>query len=328
MEMSKYFRMRRAALVATIAAILPLAALAQAAWPERPIKLVVPFAPGASTDSVARLLASKLSTRLGQSVVVENKSGAGGSIGTDAVVKAQPDGYTLLFASSTVVTTAASGKKLPYDPIRDLVAIGETGSVPFLIVVPPSSSATTLSDLITQARAKPGTFSYGTGGVATITHLGTEYFASAAKLQLLHVPYKGVGEALPDLMTGRLQLLMPTVAVGLPQIRAGKMRGLAVTSAQRSPLAPEIPTAAEAGLPGFQVEAWWGILGPARLPLPIVKRLNEEINTVLAMPEVRDAMTREGATARSSTPEAFGDMMRSELSRWTRLIKDANIATD
>jgi tripartite-type tricarboxylate transporter receptor subunit TctC len=328
MEMSKYLRMRRAALVATIAAILPLAALAQAAWPERPIKLVVPFAPGASTDSVARLLASKLSTRLGQSVVVENKSGAGGSIGTDAVVKAQPDGYTLLFASSTVVTTAASGKKLPYDPIRDLVAIGETGSVPFLIVVPPSSSATTLSDLITQARAKPGTFSYGTGGVATITHLGTEYFASAAKLQLLHVPYKGVGEALPDLMTGRLQLLMPTVAVGLPQIRAGKMRGLAVTSAQRSPLAPEIPTAAEAGLPGFQVEAWWGILGPARLPLPIVKRLNEEINTVLAMPEVRDAMTREGATARSSTPEAFGDMMRSELSRWTRLIKDANIATD
>jgi tripartite-type tricarboxylate transporter receptor subunit TctC len=328
MEMSKYLRMRRAALVATIAAILPLAALAQAAWPERPIKLVVPFAPGASTDSVARLLASKLSTRLGQSVVVENKSGAGGSIGTDAVVKAQPDGYTLLFASSTVVTTAASGKKLPYDPIRDLVAIGETGSVPFLIVVPPSSSATTLSDLIAQARAKPGTFSYGTGGVATITHLGTEYFASAAKLQLLHVPYKGVGEALPDLMTGRLQLLMPTVAVGLPQIRAGKMRGLAVTSAQRSPLAPEIPTAAEAGLPGFQVEAWWGILGPARLPLPIVKRLNEEINTVLAMPEVRDAMTREGATARSSTPEAFGDMMRSELSRWTRLIKDANIATD
>jgi tripartite-type tricarboxylate transporter receptor subunit TctC len=328
MEMSKYFRMRRAALVATIAAILPLAALAQAAWPERPIKLVVPFAPGASTDSVARLLASKLSIRLGQSVVVENKSGAGGSIGTDTVVKAQPDGYTLLFASSTVVTTAASGKKLPYDPIRDLVAIGETGSVPFLIVVPPSSSATTLSDLIAQARAKPGTFSYGTGGVATITHLGTEYFASAAKLQLLHVPYKGVGEALPDLMTGRLQLLMPTVAVGLPQIRAGKMRGLAVTSAQRSPLAPEIPTAAEAGLPGFQVEAWWGILGPARLPLPIVKRLNEEINTVLAMPEVRDAMTREGATARSSTPEAFGDMMRSELSRWTRLIKDANIATD
>jgi tripartite-type tricarboxylate transporter receptor subunit TctC len=326
--MSKYLILRRAALAAGLAATLPLAAMAQTAWPERSIKLVVPFAPGASTDSVARLLASKLSTRLGQSVVVENKSGAGGSIGTDAVVKSQPDGYTLLFASSTVVTTAASGKKLPYDPVKDLVPIGETGSVPFLIVVPPTSSAMTLSDLIAQARAKPGAFSYGTGGVATITHLGTEYFASAAKLQLLHVPYKGVGEALPDLMTGRLQLLMPTVAVGLPQIRAGKMRGLAVTSAQRSPLAPEVPTTAESGLPGFQVEAWWGILGPAKLPTPIVKRLNEEINTVLAMPEVRDAMAREGATARSSTPEAFGDMMRSELSRWTRLIKDANIATD
>jgi tripartite-type tricarboxylate transporter receptor subunit TctC len=290
--------------------------------------MIVPFAAGASTDGVARLLASKLAVRLGQPVVVENRGGAGGSIGTDAVVKAAPDGYTLLFASSTVVTTAASGKKLPYDPVKDLTPIGETGSVPFLIVVPPAVSASSLSELISLARAKPGTFSYGTGGVATITHLGTEMFASAARVQLLHVPYKGVGEALPDLLSGRLQLLLPTMAVGLPQIRAGKVRGLAVTSLQRSPLAPEIPTAAESGLPGFEVEAFWGVLGPVRLPAPIVKRLNDEINAVLAMPDVRESLAREGATARSSTPEAFGEKMKTELVRWTRLIKDAHITAE
>ena len=315
-----------------VSGILPRQAQAQTQaqtnWPERPVKLIVPFAPGASTDSVARLLASKLSLRLGQQVVVENKSGGGGSIGIHAVVKAAPDGYNVLFASSTVITTAASGKKLPYDPLKDLTPIGETGSVPFIVVVPPSSTATTLSELVAQARAKPGTFSYGTGGIATITHLGTELFASVANVQLLHVPYKGVGEALPDLMAGRLQLLLPTVAVGTPLIRAGKMRGLAVTSAQRSPLVPDIPTAAEAGLPGLQVEAWWGVLGPARMPTSIIKKLNEEINAVLVMPDVRELLAREGATARVSTPEAFGELMRTELTRWKRLIKDANISTE
>jgi len=320
--------LRFMACLAFASAILPGQADAQASWPDRPVKLIVPFAPGASTDSVARLLAAKLSLRLGQQVVVENRSGGGGSIGIHAVAKSAPDGYTLLFASSTVITTAASGKKLPYDPIKDLTPIGETGSVPFLIVVPTSSSATTLSELIAQARAKPGTFSYGTGGVATITHLGTELFASAAQAKLLHVPYKGVGEALPDLMAGRLQLLLPTVAVGTPQIRAGKMRGLAVTSAQRSPLVPDIPTTAEAGLPGVQVEAWWGVLGPARMPAPVIRKLNEEINAVLAMPDVRELLAREGATARASTPEAFGELMRTELTRWTRLIKDANISAE
>ena len=319
---------RRLTTVVCLVALWPLQALAQAPWPDRPIRMIVPFAAGASTDGVARLLASKLAVRLGQPVVVENRGGAGGSIGTDAVVKAAPDGYTLLFASSTIVTTAASGKKLPYDPVKDLTPIGETGSVPFLIVVPPAVSASSLSELISLARAKPGTFSYGTGGVATITHLGTEMFASAARVQLLHVPYKGVGEALPDLLSGRLQLLLPTMAVGLPQIRAGKVRGLAVTSLRRSPLAPEIPTAAESGLPGFEVEAFWGVLGPVRLPAPIVKRLNDAINAVLAMPDVRESLAREGATARSSTPEAFGEKMKTELVRWTRLIKDAHITAE
>lgn len=316
---------RLAASIAIAAALLPLQSGAQGTWPERPIRLVVPFAPGASTDKVARILASKLSARLGQNVVVDNRGGAGGYIGIDSVVKALPDGHTLLFTSTTVVTSVAGGKNRPYDPLKDLAPIGEAGSVPFMIVVPETVKAATLADFIAQARAKPKGMSYGTGGVGTITHLGTELFASAAKIELLHVPYKGVGLALPDLLAGRLQVLLPTVAVGIPYVRAGKVRALAVTAAQRSPLAPDLPTASEAGLPGFQVEAWWGVLGPARLPAPKVKRLSDELNAVLGSPDVREMLAREGATARSGTPESFGNFLRSELTRWSRLIKEANI---
>lgn len=305
--------------------LLPTPASAQGAWPERPIRLVVPFAPGASTDIVARILASRLSARLSQYVVVDNRGGAGGNIGIDAVVKAAPDGHTLLFTSTTVVTAAAGGKNLPYDPFRDLTPIGEAGAVPFMIVVNEVIKVATLADFITLARARPKAMSYGTGGVGTITHLATELFAAAAKIELLHVPYKGVGVALPDLLAGRLQVLLPTAAVGLPYVRAGRVRGLAVTSAQRTPLAPDLPTAIEAGLPSVQVEAWWGVLGPARLPLPVVTRINSEINAALGSPEVREILAREGATARTSTPDSFGKFMRAELARWSRLIKDANI---
>lgn len=322
--MTYLHRLFRLAAIAAVA--LPLQAAAQGTWPERPIRLIVPFAPGASTDSVARMLAFRLSPRLGQSVVVDNRGGAGGIIGIETVAKARPDGYTLLFASNTVVTNAAAeGKNLPYDPLKDLAPIGEAGSVPFTIVVSETVKAATLADFIAQARAKPRSMSYGTGGVGTITHLATELFASTAKIELLHVPYKGVGAAVPDLLAGRLQVLLFTVAAGTPHVRAGKVRGLAVTSAQRSPLVPDLPTVSEAGLPGSQVEAWWGLLGPARLPAPIVNRLSSELNAVLVSADFRELLTREGATARTGTPEAFRNLMRSELARWNRLIKEANI---
>jgi len=318
------FRLAATAAIAIVAFVLPAAA--QGTWPERPIRLIVPFAPGASTDSVARTVASKLSARLGQPVVVDNRGGAGGIIGIETVAKAPSDGYTLLFASNTVVTNAAAeGKKLPYDPVKDLAPIGEAGSVPFLIVVPLTVKAATLADFIAQAKAKPKSMSYGTGGMGTITHLATELFAASAKIELLHVPYKGVGAALPDLLAGRLQVLLPTVAAGTPLVRAGKVRGLAVTSTQRSPLVSELPTAVEAGLPGFQVEAWWGMLGPARLSAEVIKRLNSELNAVLGSTEFRELLAREGASVRAGTPESFGKLMRSELASWSRLIKEANI---
>jgi tripartite-type tricarboxylate transporter receptor subunit TctC len=311
-----------------LAALQSIAANAQAPYPNRPIKLVVPFAPGGSNDSIARVLANKLSARLGQPVVVENKGGGGGTIGIDAVAKSAPDGYTLLFGSTSIITNAASGKKLPYDPIKDLQPIGEVGAGPFMIVVGNDFKATTLRGFIDLARAKPDTITYGTAGIGGMNHLATEFFASVAQVKLVHVPYKGIGPAFTDLLGGNVQMVVPSVAGAAPYINSGKLRGLAVTGAQRSALAPNVPTVSEAGLPGFQLEVWWGLEAPARLPEPIVKRLNTELNAVLAAPEVHDLLAREGATPRPGTPQAFGDLIRSELGRWTKLIQERHIQTE
>ena len=315
-------------IAAAATALLFTSTSAQAAYPDRPIKLIVPFAPGGSNDILARVLAEKLGGRLGQPIIVENRAGAGGTIGTEFVVKAPPDGYTLLFASTSITTNAASGKKLPYDLVKDLQPIGYIGAGPFVIVVNNDVKAKTLKEFIDLARAKPGSITYGTAGIGGINHLGTELFASAANIKLVHVPYKGIGPAFTDLMGGNLQMALPTVSSAVAYIHSGKMRALAVTGAQRSPLAPEVPTASEAGLPGFVLEAWWGILGPAKMPPVLVKRLNQELNTVLAHPEVRDVLAREGATPKPETPEEFGKLIPAELARWTKLIKDANIQTE
>ena len=248
--------MLAAILITGAIALLPAHVCAQTPWPNRPIKLIVPFAPGGSNDIIGRMLAEKLAARLGQPVVVENKGGAGGTIGTDAVAKAAPDGYTLLFASTSIITNAAAGKNLPYDPVKDLQPIGEVGAAPFVIVVSNDLKVTTLREFIALARAKPKSINYGSAGTGGMNHLTTELFASTAKIELVHVPYKGIAHALTDLIGGNLQMIVPTVSSATQYIHSGKMRGLAVTSAQRSPLAPELPTAAEAGLPGFEPEVW------------------------------------------------------------------------
>ena len=317
---------RRALLAAAAAsALLPLHAGAQAQWPNKPLRLIVPFAPGGSNDNIARVLAAKLGARLGQPVLVDNMGGGGGTIGTDFVAKSPADGYTLLFVSGSIATNAASGKKLPYDPVKDLEPIGGIAASPFVVVVSNDVKATTLKEFIDLASANPKSISYGTAGIGGINHLGTELFASAAKVRLTHVPYKGIGPAFIDLMGGSLQMVLPTLASVIPHIRAGKMRGLAVTSVQRSPLMPEIPTANEAGLPGFKLEVWFGLLGPAHMPARVVKRLNEELNAVLALPEVNEVLAREGATPQPSAPEEFENVIRLDIARWTRLIKDTGI---
>lgn len=294
-------------------------------WPSKPIKLIVPFAAGGSNDNIARALGTHLGSRLGQPIVIDNRGGGGGTIGTDAVAKSQPDGYTLLLASTSVTTNAASGKKLAYDVQKDLEPIGLIAASPFAVVVANEVKATTLREFIELARAKPKTINYGSAGIGGMNHLGTELLASAAKIQLVHVPYKGIAPAFTDLMGGNLQMLLPSLAASTGQIQAGKMRGLAVTGVQRSPLAPELPTVAEAGLPGFQLEVWFGLMGPARLPPAVVKRLNDELRVVLAMPEMKETLAREGANPRPASPDEFSKLIRSEMTRWSKLIKDSNI---
>ena len=323
---------RRAVLAAAAAtavtALLPLAASAQAAWPNRPIKLIVPYAPGGGSDVIGRAIANKLGVRLGQMVIVENKTGAGGSLAFDAAAKAAPDGYTLLFTTTAFATNAAAGRKLPYDTIKDFVPIGQIGATPLLVVVSKDAPYKTLRDLVDVARAKPGNVNYGSSGMGSMSHLGMEFLASEAKVQLMHIPYKGMAPAFTDLMAGSVQATLATFASAAPLIDGGKLRGLAVTGAKRSPFAPNMPTTTEAGLPGFRIDFWWGMHAPAQVPPAIVKRLNEELNVILAQPDTRELLAREAAVPTPGTPDAFGKLVAQEVALWSKLVKDNNIKTD
>lgn len=319
---------RRALLGAAAALALPASARAQSAWPSKPVRLVVPFAPGGSNDNIARVLAARLGARLGQPMVVENRGGAGGTIGTDFVAKSPPDGHTLLLVSSSLATNAASGKKLPYDPGKDLEPLGPIGSSAFAVVVANDLKVATLKAFLELARSRPRTISYGSAGVGGINHLGTEMLAATARVQLVHVPYKGIGPAFTDLMGGSLQMLLPTLNSVLPMVRAGRMTALATTGAKRSPLSPDLPTVAESGLPGFELEAWFGLMGPAAMPADVARRLNQELNAVLALPDVSEALAREGLEPRPGAPETLGTLVRTDIGRWGRLIRDNNIQVD
>ncbi|MDR0225504.1 MAG: tripartite tricarboxylate transporter substrate binding protein [Burkholderiaceae bacterium] len=298
------------------AGLAALAPAAEAAFPSRPITLVVPFAPGGGTDSIARDIAKNMGERLGQPVVVDNRGGAGGAIGAAAVAKAPADGHTLLFATSTFITNAAVESRLPYDPLKDFAPVAMIGRGPLLLVASREVGATSVPQLVAAARARPQGLNYCSAGNGSINHLAGEMFRQRAGLELTHVPFKGSGPATVELLAGRVDLFFATVPTILSQVREGRVPLLAVTSARRSPLFPDTPTVAEAGLPGFEVGTWWGVLAPSRTPAPVIDALHRAINEAAAAEPVPGRLEHEGASALRLTPAAFGEELRKELALW------------
>ncbi|MES2537862.1 MAG: tripartite tricarboxylate transporter substrate binding protein [Pseudomonadota bacterium] len=312
------------------AAIALPAAAQQPAWPIHPVKIVVPQAPGGGTDALARILADRLQAAFGQTFIVENKTGAGGNIGTDYVAKQKPDGYTLLLTTNTHVTNVAFFAKLPYDPVADFTAVSLIASVPFVMSVNASSPYKTIKELIDAARAKPGTFTYSSGGMGTPHQLGVELFKSMTGTTMTHVPYKGSAPAALALLTNEVTVSLSAVNSMLPHIRSGKLRPLGVATAARTPLLPEVPTIAEAAsLPNYELDIWYGVLVPAGTPRSIVDRLNVEINKIMRDPQVvKEKLVPQGLDSVGSTPERLAETIKSDLVKYRKIAKDANISPE
>ena len=308
-----------------LALLQPYATQAQS-YPNRPIRMVVPFPPGGPNDVIGRLLAQKISEPLGQQVVLDNRGGAGGIIGTDIVAKAAPDGYTILFSGTASLSINPSlYLKLPYDPLKDFSHITLVGTAPSILVMHPAVPVKTIKDLIDLAKAKPGKLNFASAGIGTPPHLAGEMFNSMTGVQMVHVPYKGGGPALTDLIAGQVEMYFAGISTALPLIKDGKLRAIAVTSARRTAIMPEMPTIAESGLPGFEIGNWYAIVAPAGTPRPIVMRLNSELNKALAMADVKKRFLDLAADPIGSTPEELAAYNKSEIEKWAKLIKLAGI---
>jgi tripartite-type tricarboxylate transporter receptor subunit TctC len=309
-------------------ALVAGAAFAQP-YPSKPIHFVVPYPAGGPLDAVARLLGQKVSESVKQPVVVENKAGAGGNIGADYVAKAAPDGYTILMgAVATHAINPTLYASIPYDPVRDFIPVTQVASTPNVLVVNPSIPASSVKEFIAYAKANPGKLNFGSGSTGSAGHLAGELFKSMAGVQMTHIPYKGAAPAMQDLIAGQVQLMFDNLASSLAQVRAGKVKALAVTTAKRSPLAPDLPTIAESGLPGFDINTWFGIFAPANTPRDIVDRLHNEFANALAAPDVREKMLNLGAEPVSSTPEQFAAYIRAEAAKYARVIKASGAKVD
>ena len=303
-----------------------LAAAADAAFPTRPIRFVVPFPPGTTTDVVARLAAQRTGERLGQQIVVDNRSGASGTIGVETVARAAPDGHTWgLGTTSTHALAAILNPKLGYDPVRDFAPAALLGDVPYFLTTNLAVPATNVQEFIAYARANPGKVSYASVGNLSLGHLTGEILKKAAGIDMVHVPYKGSTLALIDLLAGRIQLNVSTIPASLPQVRAGKLRALAVTSRGRVSALPQTPTVAESGFPGFHASLWVGVFLPARTPGAVTALVNREIGTVMRSTEVREALVEQGFEAVAVTPEAFAKLIREDTARWRKVIADAGL---
>lgn len=303
------------ALIAAMA-LPPLTLAAQPVYPSRPITMIVPFSAGGGTDSIARDMARNMADRLGQPVVIDNRGGAGGAIGADIVAKAKPDGYTVLFATSSFATNAAITVDLPYDAVKSFTPVAMIGRGPLLVVASPQLGVKRMADVIAVAKTRPGGLNFCSAGNGSINHLAGEMLRQKAGLQMTHVPFKGSSPATVELLSGRVDLFFSTVPTILPFVRDGKLPVLAVTSAQRSPLFPGVPTMAEAGIASFDVSTWWGVLAPAKTPAAIVEALHRAINDAAAAEPVKGRLVSEGADPVQLTPAAFGQELGKELALW------------
>ena len=295
-------------------------------WPTRQIRIVLPFAAGGSTDVIARTVGQRLSETLGQPVVIDNRPGAAGAIATDHVAKAAPDGYTWLMATtSTHSILPVLNPKLPYDPKQDFALVSLVARAPNILIASPTLPVSNVAELIALARAKPGALTFASSGTGTITHLIGELFQSSGAIQAAHAPHKTGVQAVPDVVSGQIAFLFDSIVWSLPQIRAGKLKGLAITSRTRSPLAPDLPTVAESGLPGFEGVTWFGLVAPAATPQNVVTRLNGELNRILQATDMKDKLARIGLSPMPLSPEQLKGFIGTEITKWTRLVKDANI---
>jgi tripartite-type tricarboxylate transporter receptor subunit TctC len=328
--MHAFKKLTFASFIVTGTAITADACLAQSAqkFPVRPVRIIVAFTPGSAADQIARRVAPKMSENWGQQVVVDNRAGAGGVVGISMVAAAVPDGYTLLIHSIAFAVTAALYSKLPFDPFKDFSPVSQIVASPSVLVVAPSLGVKSVNELIALAKQKPGQINFGSAGIGSGTHLNGEQFRFAAGINVAHVPYKGSPEALLDTMTGRIQYFISPLVPALPLIRDGRLLPLAVTTAQRTPMLPDVPTVAEAALPGYEFQAWFGMFAPGRTPGPVVHQISKEIARIVELPDVAKQMANQGEQGRSSTPEEFSRFFRAEVEKYRKLVKLANIRVE
>jgi tripartite-type tricarboxylate transporter receptor subunit TctC len=307
--------------------LVPLVALAQG-YPTRPVRIIVPYPPGGATDVIARVIAQKLGESWPQPVLVENKAGASGTVGSEQVVKSAPDGYTLLVQGTQHSINLSLYKQLPYDTLRDFVSVAYLASAPFLLVVHPSVPANNVAELITYIKTRPRGLDYGSSGVGGGAHLAGEIFKTAAGVQLSHIPYKGAAPAMADLLGGQIPIVFDPIPTSINQVRAGRLKALAITSARRSGLMPELPTVAEGGLAGFEVSAWFGLYAPAAVPRDIVVKLNADVNRVLQLPDVREKFAGLGAESTPMGLDQFAAHLRGEIAKFARAIKESGATAE
>jgi tripartite-type tricarboxylate transporter receptor subunit TctC len=316
-------------LIGTLVVVLfASAALGADEYPVRAVRVVVPFAPGGGTDIVARILGQRLSQKLGQSFVVENRPAGSGIVGADLVAKAPADGYTLLFAFSSLSSSAKLFSHLPYDPIKDFAPVALATTSPLLAVVPASLPAKNVGEFIAYARAHPGKLNYGSSGPGSSPHLATELFISMTDTRMTHIAYKGIAPAITALLADEVQFSLVPIAVGMPHVRSGKLRALGVAGLTRSSAAPELPTIAESGLPGFEVIGWWGVLAPAKTPRGAVDLLNRELRAALDAPDVRRTLLDQGMDPAPGTPEQFGALIKADMEKWGEIGRRLGVKLD